>query len=91
MGTIKFEIDLPEFEKELSINVTIHRDGEVVYTTTSSPSVEKQPSTNLLSSLGSKPEQEKYISVDGDKQKEEKPKKSSTTPRRGGNLMNLDI
>ena len=41
MGTIKFEIDLPEFEKELSINVTIHRDGEVVYTTTSSPSVDK--------------------------------------------------
>ena len=38
MGTIKFEIDLPEFEKELSINVTIHRDGEVVYTTTSYPS-----------------------------------------------------
>lgn len=89
MGTIKFEIDLPEFEKELSINVTIHRDGEVVYTTTSSPSVDKQPSTNFLSSLGSKPEQEK-ISVDGDKQKEEKPKKTSTS-RRGGNLMNLDI
>lgn len=39
MGTIKFEIDLPEFEKELSINVTIHRDGEVVYSTTSSPSM----------------------------------------------------
>ena len=71
MGTIKFEIDLPEFEKELSINVTIHRDGEVVYTTTSSSSVDKSNNTNLLSSLGSKPEQEKCISVDGDKQKEE--------------------
>ena len=84
MGTIKFEIDLPEFEKELSINVTIHRDGEVVYTTTSSPSVDKSnnTNTNLLSSLGSKPEQEKCISVDGDKQKEEKPKKASTTSRR---------
>lgn len=92
MGTIKFEIDLPEFEKELSINVTIHRDGEVVYTTTSSPSVDKSNNTNLLSSLGSKPEQEKCISVDGgDKQKEEKPKKASTTSRRGGNLMNLGI
>lgn len=76
MGTIKFEIDLPEFEKELSINVTIHRDGEVVYTTTSSSSVDKSNNTNLLSSLGSKPEQEKCISVDGDKQKEEKPKES---------------
>lgn len=92
MGTIKFEIDLPEFEKELSINVTIHRDGEVVYTTTtSSSSVDKSNNTNLLSSLGSKPEQEKCISVDGDKQKEEKPKKALTTSRRGGNLMNLDI
>lgn len=37
MGTIKFEIDLPEFEKELNISVTIRRDGEVVYST-SSPS-----------------------------------------------------
>lgn len=38
MGTIKLEIDIPEFEKELNINVTIHRDGEVLYST-SSPSV----------------------------------------------------
>ena len=38
MGTIKFEIDLPEFEKELSLNLTIRRDGEVIYTT-SSPSM----------------------------------------------------
>lgn len=37
MGTIKFEIDLPEFEKELNISVTIRRDGEVIYNT-SSPS-----------------------------------------------------
>jgi hypothetical protein len=31
MGTIKFEIDLPEFEKQLTLNITINRDGNVVY------------------------------------------------------------
>lgn len=34
---MKIEFDLPEFEKELSINIVIRRDGEVVYST-SSPS-----------------------------------------------------
>lgn len=38
MGTIKLEIDIPEFEKELNINVTIRRDGEVLLST-SSPSM----------------------------------------------------
>lgn len=95
MGTIKFEIDLPEFEKELSINLTIHRDGEVVYTTTSSPSVGNN--TNLLSSGSNrKIEQEKIISntsVDREvtnlKDEEDAQKKSS--PKRRGNMMNLDL
>ena len=34
---LKIELDLPEFEKELNINITIKKDGEVVYST-SSPS-----------------------------------------------------
>lgn len=38
MGLVKFEVDIPNFEKELSINITIRRDGEVLYTSTSSPS-----------------------------------------------------
>lgn len=93
MGTIKFEIDLPEFEKELSINVTIHRDGEVVYTTTSSPSVDNT-STNLLGSGSQrKIEQEKINSTSVDREvtinEEDKSKKSSS--RRRGNMMNLDI
>lgn len=33
MGTIKIEFDIPNFEKELNINLTIRKDGEVVYTT----------------------------------------------------------
>ena len=32
MGTIKIEFNLPEFEKELQVNVVIRRDGEVVLT-----------------------------------------------------------
>ena len=39
MGTIKFELDIPDFEKEISIDVVIKKDGEVAYTTSaSSPS-----------------------------------------------------
>ena len=39
MGTIKFELDIPDFENEISINVVIKKDGEVAYTTSaSSPS-----------------------------------------------------
>jgi hypothetical protein len=36
MGTIKFELDIPDFEKEISINVVIKKDGEVAYSTSSS-------------------------------------------------------
>ena len=39
MGLVKFEVEIPNFEKELSINITICRDGEVFYST-SSPSME---------------------------------------------------
>ncbi len=48
---LKIELDIPEFEKELEINITIKKDGEVVYTA-SSPSgdikkveEEKKPTT----------------------------------------------
>lgn len=37
MSLLKIELDLPEFEKELNINITIKKDGEVVYSA-SSPS-----------------------------------------------------
>lgn len=37
MSLLKIELDLPEFEKEININITIKKDGEVVYTA-SSPS-----------------------------------------------------
>jgi hypothetical protein len=37
MSLLKIELDLPEFEKELNISITIKKDGEVVYSA-SSPS-----------------------------------------------------
>lgn len=37
MGTIRLEVDIPDFEKELNINIVLKRDGEVVETI-SSPS-----------------------------------------------------
>ena len=36
---IKIEFDVPDFEKELNINVTLKRDGEVIF---SSPSTSEK-------------------------------------------------
>ena len=30
MGTLKLEIDLPEFKNEINLNITIKKDGEVI-------------------------------------------------------------
>lgn len=104
MGTIKFEIDLPEFEKELSINVTIHRDGEVVYNTTSSPSMGSVSSGRL----GTKKNNEGLDTipssiVDDSKAGTKKSRHSSTEESKSkksesleskkisGNFMDLDI
>ena len=97
MGTIKFEIDLPEFDKELSINITIHRDGEVVYSTTSSPSM----GSKVLEDMSKKNEERPMLvetrglvnstsSTVDPGIKESKPKKSSKKPI-SGNFMDLDI
>ncbi len=65
MSLLKIELDLPEFEKEININITIKKDGEVVYTTSSpssdvtveegkveSPKSSKKSSTKKSSSGG---------------------------------------
>lgn len=105
MGTIKFEIDLPEFEKELSINVTIHRDGEVVYSTTSSPSMgnindegRNQKKNENHSDTKELPLNRivddsmafQKMSVGEELTKESKPKNRSTK-KVSGNFMDLDI
>ena len=50
---IKIEFDLPEFEKELNISVTLRKDGEVITTSSSSPKVKTE-----VSSWKQKPEEE---------------------------------
>lgn len=46
MGSIKFEVDIPDLEKEISIELIIRRDGEVVCksspTSSSNKGVEKE-------------------------------------------------
>lgn len=60
MGIIKFEVDIPDFEKELQINITLKKDGEVIEKKTTSslpPKVipeaksEKKPTKKASSSL----------------------------------------
>lgn len=34
---MKIEFDLPEFEKEIKVEIIIRKDGEVVYTSSSTP------------------------------------------------------
>ena len=38
---MKIEFDLPEFEKEISVNIIIRKDGEVVVSNTITPEKEK--------------------------------------------------
>lgn len=77
MGTIKLEIDIPDFDREINIELTIRKDGEVIYKTSPSEQVEK--SSNI--SLDKKVEQ-----------KVEKMTPPVTNKgKAGGNLMNLDF
>lgn len=102
MGLIKFEVDIPNFEKELSISITIRRDGEVFYST-SSPSVGNN--TILDNSEFSHPNDsfgKLDVDVQEPKQKLKRGKKaeepinsdsSITSPKKpkGGNFMNMDF
>lgn len=102
MGTIKFEIDLPEFEKELNISVTIRRDGEVVYHT-SSPStggdaqnVEKSnrelETVSKLGDEGAKPKRKSTKSAITTKPTNpELPNEIKKPKSNGGNFMGMDF
>lgn len=77
MGTIKLEIDIPDFDREINIELTIRKDGEVVYKT--SPSEQVKKSSNI--SLDKKVEQKV----------EKMTPPISNKDKLGGNLMNLDF
>lgn len=76
MGLIKFEVDVPEFEKELTISVTIRKDGEVLYTTSTTPS------TPPVVETPEEPKKKKTTSA-------KKVTSPAPTPGMSGNLMNL--
>lgn len=46
---IKLNLELPEFEKELSVSVTLRKDGEVIHTSSSSPGVITEVSGDKIS------------------------------------------
>lgn len=77
MGTIKLEIEIPDFDREINIELTIRKDGEVVYKT--SPSEQVKKSSNI--SLDKKVEQKV----------EKMTPPISNKDKLGGNLMNLDF
>lgn len=96
MGIIKFEVDIPNFEKELSISITIRRDGEVFYST-SSPSAGNITDLSSESSLISSEIKDVDIPEKIKKKKKTEetlnPESSVTTSRKskGGNFMNMDF
>ena len=99
MGTMRLEIDLPEFEKELSINIIVRRDGEVVYST-SSPSMGSNNSKSLSNNEENKKknviEEKSLVNNLGDEivtkkgTPDEKPV-GGAKKKSKGNLMDLDI
>lgn len=84
MGIIKFEVDIPNFDKELSINIVLKKDGEVVESI-SSPSVE--PSVPAKTTPAKSRNTKKSMT--------EKPSQGQPTIDGGivgnGNMMNIDF
>ena len=81
---MKIEFEIPEFEKELNINITIKKDGEVVCNTSASPT--------LINSTTPFPKPVK------EKKKVENKSPEQNTPNTkpagkpvGGNLMDMDF
>ena len=77
MGTIKFEVEVPDFESEISINVTIKRDGKVI-TSNSTPS--SFPTRELR--------KEPKLEQNNETKKPEIPTNKGGF---GGNMMNLNF
>ena len=99
MGTIKLEFDIPEFEKELKIEIVLSKDGEVVYNTTSSPSTGIKTEMKEEKKLSIKKE-EKLVDEPSNlnsttSENSVEPPTTSTTIKRkkkfGGNMMDLEL
>ena len=75
---IKITLELPEFEKELNVSVSLKKDGEVIYTSSSSPEVKTEVEGEVWKQI---PPEENVISA---------PSKKKTT-KKGGNLMDISL
>lgn len=88
MGTLKLELELPEFNHELSITLSIRKDGEVIY------SASPDPTSSRSVIIEETPSQASLIGEDKPK-KPVKKVKSQATPSNsllgGGNMMSLDF
>ncbi len=84
MGIIKLELDIPDFEKELNVNITLKKDGVVV------DSVETT-SSSLSGNIPSFPKPEKQKNVITTPKAQTKVTPKSVTPIGGGNMMNIDF
>lgn len=83
---IKIELELPEFEKELNVSITLKRDGEVT-------TVASSPATGILTEQSSGGAWKQHV-IDGQlgvvgetPAMETKPKK--TTKKSGGSTGNM--
>ena len=91
---MKIEFDLPNFEKELNINIIIRKDGEVVYSASSSfPDDYKEnrsaenKAAEIIVEEKSKPKTKKAASKPITTEKAA----TKTAPGNGGNFMNMDF
>lgn len=102
MGTVKFEVDIPDFENEISITVTIKKEGEVICTTSSSSSstdiVEEPKKRNVkkkneekkteVNSGTKKLDEEPILKVGGTTNKVKSKSSNSSIP---GNMMDYNF
>lgn len=86
MGTIKIEFDCPDFKEGLNINIVIRKDGEVVKvenkSTFATPPL--NPDNRVQQSL-------EVSTVDKKASSKKKDPSETTTKKRSGNMMGLEL
>lgn len=86
MSLMKFEVEIPEFEKELSINIVIKKDGEVVSATSSSKIIKEKIGENKKEEVV-----ERDIPAKTSTPKKKEKTSTNVVSASRGNLMNLDF
>lgn len=75
---MKIEFDIPEFKKELKIEVTIRRDGEVIYSAQSDTAEEQKPESSTTTKAKKNTATTNTTT------------KSGGSSKGGGNMMNIE-